>query len=164
MAPQGLSADILTQRMSKEQIEAIASIGNATLPAGRVATGEVTFASIKQLQDAAADAQQRDFWQSNDRPVRAKTVGQFVPDARYNNRYRLMRIKITCCAADATPVGITVMGSIDPKWQHGNWLEVVGPVSFLDVPNARTGVSQYFAVVHQQQVESISPPSDLYLQ
>lgn len=166
LAPQGLSADIYQKRMSKEQIAAIAAVSDdMELPDGRKGEGQEVFATIKELSDAAIDSNRRGYWESVEKPVRARTIGQFVPEAGFSNRYRLMRIKITCCAADATPVGVMVMGTfahLNPK--HGDWLEIVGPVSFIDVPNTRTGQSQYFTVVHQQIVMRTTAPSDVYLQ
>jgi uncharacterized membrane protein YcgQ (UPF0703/DUF1980 family) len=167
LAPQGLSADIYRQRMSKEQLEAIAAVGNATLPAGRNPNGAEVRETIKQLSEAAQDPGRRAFWESTQKPVVVRTIGQYIPESGYTNRYRLMRIKITCCAADATPVGVLVMGTTDhlPKPPaYGDWLEVVGPVSFVEVPNSRTGLAQYFAVIHQQRSIRTQQPPELYLE
>lgn len=166
LAPRGLSANIYAKRMSKAQIEAIAAVGNATLPEGRSPDGSIKPEQLKALQDAASIPSKRDFWESVQDPVRVETVGQVVKDrsGSSTNRYRLMRIKITCCAADATPVGVIVMGAVEPAWKEGEWLKVVGPVSFFKTTNSRTGAEQFFTVIHQQQAERIPAPPDLYVQ
>lgn len=165
LAPRGLSAAALDRRMTREQREAIAAIGNVALPAGRSAAGKMVAANVKELMDAAADPVRREFWESTANPVQARVKGQFVPDARYPDRYRLMRIKITCCAADATPLGVTVIGKPQPGWKYGDWIEVEGPVSFVEVPASKGGASRYIPAIYQQKAIPLSsPPPDLYIQ
>ena len=111
--------------------------------------------SAKVLQADALDSMQRAHWEDENDPRFARISGQFVP-AGYDDRYRLMRIKITCCAADATPVGVSVIGSAK-GWSHGDWLEVVGPVQFFESKDPQTGRSTFLPVVHQITAEPTPP-------
>src|SRR5690606_1747883 len=86
---------------------------------------------------------------STEEPKFARVSGQFQPDARFDNRYRLSRIRIVCCAADATPVTVTVMGQVKPEWKYGDWLEIVGPVSFFSVDDPKTGQKTYYPALQQ---------------
>ncbi|MFO0948763.1 MAG: hypothetical protein U1D30_23045 [Planctomycetota bacterium] len=163
LSPDGISAGNLENRMSRGQREAIAAIKDVKLPPGRSPDGKVVSVDAAELQQAASQPDRREYWESTKNPVRAKIAGELVPDSRYTDRYRLMRIKLTCCVADATPVGVTVLGSVDPKWNSkGQWLEVVGPVSFFEVANPKTGAPEYYPLIHQQQIKATTPR--VYLQ
>lgn len=162
LAPDGISATDLSNRMTRAQREAIASAGTASLPADRKLDGKILLADAPELQHAATQPDLRQYWESSTDPVRVKIAGELMPDPRYTDRYRLMRVKITCCTADAAPVGVTVMGKVDPKWPAGQWLEVVGPVSFFEVNNTQTGRPEFYPLVHQQEVREIAPR--VYLQ
>ena len=157
LAPNGLSADVFSKRMTKAQREAIAAASSAALPEGRKVDtdAEPIDTDMRELQQASQDAVRRQFWETADRPVRLS--GQFVPDNRYTDRYRLMRIRITCCAADATPIDVTVVGEIQSGWQYGEWLEALGVVSFVEVPGGQTQGSKYLPVLHQLHVSVTDP-------
>lgn len=163
LSPDGISAGNLENRMTRSQREAIAAVTNVTLPPGRSPEGKIVSVDAPELQQAASQPDRRAFWESTTHPVRAKIAGELVPDSRYTDRYRLMRIKLTCCVADASPVGVTVLGEVDPKWNaKGQWLEVVGPVSFFEVANPKTGVPEFYPLIHQQQAKPTTPR--VYLQ
>lgn len=163
LAPaQGLSEAMFEKRMTRSQRDAIATVGASALPPGRRADGEIVSTDARVLEEQGQSANTRAIWESTTTPIRARLAGQFVPDGRFTDRYRLMRIKITCCAADAAPIGVTVLGKVNPEWQYGQWLEITGPVSFAQVDDPKTGKGQFFPVIHQQQVEYTSPK--MYLQ
>lgn len=161
LAPDGISAGDLENRMTRAQRDAIAAIDAQSLGAGGTG-GRILTVDAPELQQAASQSARRDFWQSTTDPVRARIAGEFVPDLRYTDRYRLMRIKITCCAADAAPVGVTVFGPVDPSWKRGDWLEVVGPVQFFEVSDQRTGRSEFYPLIRQEDVRPTTPR--VYLQ
>jgi hypothetical protein len=104
-------------------------------------------ADPKGLQDDARNGTQRMFWESDSAPVMARISGQFIP-GKTQDRYRLMRIKITCCASDSTPVDATVVGKIEPDWKYGDWLEVDGPVAFVEAKSEKA-TQEYYPVVYQ---------------
>lgn len=164
LMPKGLSANALEKRATRDQLDAIAAAG-ATLPAGRSLEGRVVGSNLKELSDAAFEPNRREFWESTSSPVRAEIVGQFIPDNRFVDRYRLMRIKITCCAADGTPVAVTVLGKPDPTWKYGDWIAVVGPISFFESKDSRTGAVKFHPALHQQTTSRLTEqPPDFYLQ
>lgn len=156
LAPLGLSADAALNRMTKAQREAIASVGAAKLPEGRVAGGRVIDTDARDLQAAANQSSARAYWESTTEPVQARLAGEVLRDTRFRDRYRLTRFKIICCAGDASPMVITVLGDPGPRGDR-SWVEVTGPVSFTEVKDEKTGTSQFFPVVHQQLVEPTHP-------
>jgi hypothetical protein len=157
LVPRGLSADATLNRMTRGQREAIAAVTTVGLPPGRSEGGDIQITDAKELQAAASQAGAREFWESKDKPVRAKLAGQFLPDSRFQDRYRLTRMKLICCGADLSPMVVTIAGPVDPNWRPEQWLEVTGPVSFVEVPDPKTGVKQYFPMVHQQAWSTVDP-------
>lgn len=150
-APEGFSSQGIMNKLSTADIESLASLGAASLPEGFQMTKEPRAANWKEIVVAGNDPRLRDFWQS--RPV--QIVGQYGSDPRFDDRYRLMRVKITCCAADAVPLSVNVLGKPDPAWKDGQWIEVLGAVDFLEVPvGGRTDV---FPVIYQLEVKPTSP-------
>lgn len=193
LAPQGLSADILDTRMTKEQREAIARASSlpearwswyvqmneqleqidAQLQTADAATkstltqqkkliqdkiqNRIVVTNAKELMEAARDPNSREYWESTDDPKFVRLSGQFQPDARFKDRYRLSRIRIVCCANDATPITATVIGNPDPNWKYGEWLEVVGPVSFFGVDDGESGRTTYYPAVQQISIQVTEP-------
>lgn len=162
LAPAGLSADAALNRMTRAQKEAIAAVGNANLPAGRKPDGRVIETNARELQEAASQPALREYWESQDEPRRARLAGQVLIDPRFADRYRLTRFRITCCAADASPMVVTVIGAPREGWKDRDWVEVTGPVGFIPVTDSQTGQTQYFPVIYQQIAE-LCPPKE-YLQ
>lgn len=155
MAPTGLSEDVLMQRSTKDLQEAI---GKVKLPPGKKVAGDPVLAQWQELEQGRFDAAKRDYWNKFDHPI--QITGQFVP-ADFDDRYRLMRIKITCCAADATPLGVSVIDTVSDwkqqKWKYGQWIEVIGAVSYTEVPDEATGTTQYYPLVHAISVTMTEP-------
>lgn len=153
LVPKGLSADAALHRMTRSQREAISAVQSVTLPSGREGECTVINTDARELQAAAHQPNVRAYWQDEKQLRCAKLSGQLLIDPRFQDRYRLTRFKITCCAADASPMVVTVVGKVDPGWRERDWLEVTGPVSFVEVPDERTGRPQFFPVVYQQHAE-----------
>lgn len=109
----------------------------------------IVVANAKELMEAARSSTSREYWESTQDPKFVRLSGQFQPDSRFTDRYRLSRIRIVCCAADATPITATVIGNVDPNWKYGDWLEVVGPVSFFGVEDTQKGQTTYYPAVQQ---------------
>ncbi|MGL4461105.1 MAG: hypothetical protein ACRC1K_03055 [Planctomycetia bacterium] len=142
VAPQGLSADIFKYRMSAAQKEAIASVGDVKF--GEVKNETPVPTDLIELQNSAVNPTQRDFWTNR----LARISGQFVPDERFADRFRLMRIRITCCASDTAPMDVTVLGSFDKSWKYSDWLDVEGVVSFAESKDPQSGATKFFPVVN----------------
>lgn len=152
LPPSQLSAQGLTNKLSAKDLKALAAIGNAKMPAGFEPKGEVVDADWKVLVAAADDPFQRERWQAQ----AVRIAGQAVPERGIADRYRLMRVKITCCAADAVPLSITILGEPKNEWKPGDWVEVTGAVNFVEV-ESNVGERAFLPVVYQIQADTTIP-------
>jgi uncharacterized repeat protein (TIGR03943 family) len=151
---QGFSAQGLTNKLSADDLKAIAAIGQSGgLPAGLEPKGDPRPADWKVMVAAASDPFQRDHWERQ----AVQIVGQAVADPRFADRYRLMRVKITCCAADAVPLSITVLGPFDAKWKSGEWVEVLGVVHFVEFEASDNQQRSFLPVIYQVQAGATLP-------
>jgi uncharacterized repeat protein (TIGR03943 family) len=87
-------------------------------------------------------------------------VGIVLPDADDpDNVFFVARFSITCCAVDATPIGVAVY---EPGWSaslaEGDWVRVAGSVDFT--PSSSS--SEIYAVI-PDTIEPVSEPDDPYL-
>lgn len=157
MVPQKLSADAIRNKMSQQQ-KLAAGMQISSLPAGRKVEGaEVMTATMVELVQASRDPSSRNFWESIDKPVAAKVIGQLMRTSM-PGRYQLQREKMTCCTQDAVPVVVLVAGTPSDEWPTNEWLEVTGPISFQKDPTGG-----FTAVLHQVSAVKTMAPSDLYL-
>jgi uncharacterized repeat protein (TIGR03943 family) len=152
LPPSQLSAQGLTNKLSAKDLKALAALGSVQMPAGFEPKGEVVDADWKVLVQAADDPFQRERWQAQ----AVRLAGQAVPDRAFPDRYRLMRVKITCCAADAVPLSLTILGPPQNEWKPGEWVEVTGAVNFVEV-QSNTGERAYLPIVYQVQAETTIP-------
>jgi putative membrane protein len=76
-------------------------------------------------------------------------VGFLYPNT--DRQFYVMRFVVTCCTADATPVGIPVQYTWSPQFKSGDWVEVKGKLSVthtgsessvLVIPTSVTAVAQ----------------------
>jgi hypothetical protein len=112
-------------------------------PKAVTSTGVDFNVGFVQLEQAALSPEGRDHYEG-------KTVrlsGQFFPiDPK---RCQLVRYKISCCAADAVPLGAVIMvdpdspDRFDSDRLRGNWVQVTGRVHFFP----RAGTSEYKTAV-----------------
>lgn len=153
LTPKQLSDEWIRKNMSDSAID----VSALRLPPGRTMEGNIATreSNAKELMEAAKSELTRKFWQSEESPVLARLFGQFVPEGS-DERYRLMRIKITCCAADATPIAAHIIGKPDPTWRYGDWLEVTGAVDFVHVPE-EGGEGKYVPVVYAARASRTDP-------
>jgi len=94
----------------------------------------------------------------------AEVVGQFMP-AKTNNpdgsRFKLVRLFMTCCAADAQPVSLLVERAADLPIPAGvsemGWTKVVGDITF-PLENGRAT-----AIIRARKIEPVSPPEETML-
>ena len=87
-------------------------------------------------------------------------IGQLMPDTTNNasgNRFKLVRMFIVCCAADARPVAVLVESPTKPTGAEMSWIKVVGTAEF-PVEGGRT-----IAVVKASKVEATNPPEETML-
>lgn len=79
-------------------------------------------------------------------------LGQFLPDTP--EQFRLVRLLMVCCAADARPLGLVVYGNA-PDFEPGNWATTVGHLTFDD-PKERV-------VLRARHTTPAEAPADLFL-
>ncbi|MEO7931970.1 MAG: TIGR03943 family protein [Chthoniobacterales bacterium] len=94
----------------------------------------------------------------------AEIIGQFMPAKGNNptgNRFKLVRLFMTCCAADAQPVSLLIEHDtalpIPSKISDMTWTKVVGDIAF-SIENGRT-----IAVIKAKKIEPIDPPEETML-
>ena len=87
-------------------------------------------------------------------------IGQYVPMTTGNpkgDRFQAIRMFITCCAADAKPVGVTVHYPSLPKIPEMAWVKIIGKPTFPMEGGRRT------AVLEATTVESCAAPSEPFV-
>lgn len=89
-----------------------------------------------------------------------ETIGQLMPDDTHNgngNRFKLMRMFMWCCAADAKPIAAVVETPQLPTAPDMSWVKVVGKVDF-PIEGGRT-----IAVLKASSVKQVDPPAETML-
>jgi uncharacterized repeat protein (TIGR03943 family) len=83
-------------------------------------------------------------------------VGQFVPGSKENS-FKLTRMFIWCCAADARPIHVKVEVPVPVNVPKLQWVKVIG------VPEYSTDGDHARLVVKAESVVPIKPPKDAML-
>ena len=158
-APNELSADALRKRMSQDQVLAINIQLPGLSPARQEAAkkAKIDDASTKTLFDDAKHADLRERWESLEKPRAVRLTGRFFPAAGNAGRYQLMKPKMTCCAQDATPVVVVVIGKAPAPWRDGDWVRIEGIVTFREDSTDHTFIPVVYAV--QQEKLDAAPPA-----
>ena len=87
-------------------------------------------------------------------------IGQFVPLTTGNpkgDRFQAIRLFITCCAADAKPVGVTVQYDKPLKVSEMGWVKITGTPTFPLEGGHRT------AVLVASKVEECPAPDEPFV-
>lgn len=85
-----------------------------------------------------------------------EVVGQYLPGSE-PNRFRLVRMFIVCCAADARPLAVPVEASSPTGTPEMGWVKVVGKATY-----AKNG-DRVHVVLKADTVESTDPPAEAML-
>jgi uncharacterized repeat protein (TIGR03943 family) len=85
-----------------------------------------------------------------------EVVGQYLPSADAK-QFKLVRMFIVCCAADARPIALPVEASGQMNVSEMGWIRVTGKAAFTQNGD-RTHV-----VMKADKVESIDPPAEAML-
>ena len=92
------------------------------------AKGQIKVEAIDLLFAAEEEGLRVDFENKE-----VEIIGQFLP-AQSNNpngdRFNLVRMYMTCCAADARPISVTVQMAQPPKVKDMTWLRIEGKATF----------------------------------
>jgi uncharacterized repeat protein (TIGR03943 family) len=84
-------------------------------------------------------------------------IGQFMPDSSNNaggNRFKAVRMFMTCCAADARPVATLVEADKLPSFPEMTWVRITGTATFPVEKGRR------ISVLHAEKVEKTEPPAE----
>ena len=87
-------------------------------------------------------------------------TGQFIPLSTGNpkgDRFQAIRLFITCCAADAKPVGVTVQYDKPLKVSEMGWVKITGIPTFPMEGGRRT------AVLVANKVEECPAPAEPFV-
>ena len=87
-------------------------------------------------------------------------IGQYIPMTTGNpkgDRFQAIRMFITCCAADAKPVGLTVQYPKPLKVSEMGWVKITGKPTFPMEGGRRT------AVLNATKVEECPAPSEPFV-
>ena len=87
-------------------------------------------------------------------------IGQLMPDNTNNpsgSRFKLVRMLMVCCAADARPVAVLVDGGGEVKIPEMSWVKVTGRATFP------TEGGRMIAVVKADSVAVTDPPEETML-
>lgn len=94
----------------------------------------------------------------------------YHPPGWATNRMVLTRYLITCCVADATPIGVTVESPLAAKYADNSWVQLSGPLSTRVIPDASSTVPlSWYQGTDQQPtvlaktIKPITEPKDPYL-
>jgi uncharacterized repeat protein (TIGR03943 family) len=83
---------------------------------------------------------------------RVRLTGQYYPLSA--DQFRILRFLMTCCAADAQPLGVVASGTMQDV-KEMDWVEVAGSVRFL-IKDGRSQVE--LADIHAEKVPEPTDP------
>jgi uncharacterized repeat protein (TIGR03943 family) len=121
----------------------------------RTPDGRIVAEVLDLLYAAQDNALRKDF---EGKPV--ELIGQLMPDTTNNangNRFKAVRMFMTCCAADARPVAALVESDAAPKLPEMSWIKITGTATF-PIENGRR-----IAVLKADKVEKCNPPEETML-
>jgi uncharacterized membrane protein YcgQ (UPF0703/DUF1980 family) len=115
--------------------------------------------NFKELDRSAYNETQRDFFEGKTGTLK----GQFAP-GKSSTTFSLVRLKITCCAADAIPLNVVIISpesvaDIKPM----SWVEVTGQIQY----RKRKDRDEYVPVLKLHSLQDVvptAPDDDPYLQ
>jgi uncharacterized repeat protein (TIGR03943 family) len=87
-------------------------------------------------------------------------IGQIMPDVSNNangNRFKAVRMFMTCCAADARPVATLVEAEKKPEMPEMSWVKITGTATF-PIENGRR-----IAILKADKLEATKPPDESML-
>ncbi len=88
---------------------------------------------------------------------RVQLIGQFMPDSSNNasgNRFKAVRMFMTCCAADARPVATLAEAEKLPAFPEMTWVKITGTATFPIEKGRR------ISILKAEKIEKTEPPSE----
>jgi uncharacterized repeat protein (TIGR03943 family) len=89
------------------------------------------------------------------RGKRVEVIGQVLPADGTN--FRLLRLLVLCCAADAQPLAVRIEGNTKPTMPSMGWAKVTGKLTFVKKTNGSV------PVVIAEKVKPIERPDEPFL-
>lgn len=105
---------------------------------------EVVMLGFKELEGHAQDPTRRQYFEGKIGTMK----GQYAPGS---NSFQLIRLKITCCAADVIPQKVIIVAPERPNFAPHAWIEVTGEIHFIENPNKR----EFTPVIRVTDMEKI---------
>ncbi len=121
----------------------------------RTPEGRIVAEVLDLLYAAQDNLLRKDF---EDKPV--ELIGQLMPDTTNNakgNRFKAVRMFMTCCAADARPVATLVEVATPPTLPEMSWIKITGTATF-PIENGRR-----IALLKADKIEPAQPPEESML-
>jgi len=85
-----------------------------------------------------------------------EVIGQFLPGAQ-KSEFKIVRMFIVCCAADARPIAVPVQADAPVSVSDMSWVKVIGQPEFV------TNGDRTKVVLKAASVEPTDPPADAML-
>lgn len=126
-----------------------------------VREGKVIPLEFKELERATFSEAQRDFYTGR----RGRIKGQFSP-SNSETGFTLVRLKMTCCAADVTPLRMWIEAPQTLRnltLKPNDWVEVEGQIRF-DQQGAGNRFIPVMQVLSMDKIQKTTPESDLFIQ
>ncbi len=140
--------------LSNEWVSALSMVGAREADA---ITGEAVAMNVKQLEELASSAADRDFYKNKVIRVR----GQYWPQS--DRMFFLVRFRIQCCAADAIQLSIPMLAKDSiTHVKSPDWIEVTGRVDFR--PDGKGGHRTVVLVSNRKHVVTCHPDLNPYVQ
>lgn len=117
---------------------------------GQVRAQVVDFLYAAQLPDVRGQLENK----------MVEVIGQLMPAKTNNpkgNRFVVIRMMMTCCAADAQPVALPIEPKEKPELPEMTWVKVTGTAAFP------VEGGQHKPIVRNAVLEKIEPPEEPYL-
>jgi uncharacterized repeat protein (TIGR03943 family) len=121
----------------------------------RTADGSIVVEVLDLLYAAQDNALRKDFENK-----KVQLIGQLMPETANNpngNRFKAVRMFMTCCAADARPVATLVEAAAKPELAEMTWVKISGTATF-PIENGRR-----MAILKADTVEGTKPPDESML-
>lgn len=111
---------------------------------------------FKELERAALTANQREYYMGR----KGRIKGQFSPSKK-DKAFTLMRLKMTCCSADVTPLQVWIEAPDSvAQFQPAEWIEVEGKIRFDQAPGKFIPV---LTIPSMDKIRKIPPEPDIYV-
>lgn len=157
-SPSGFSAATMRNRGFATEAAALPPAARDSAPEDFIpknADGNYAL-EVPDLLFAVEDEIMRDTFENKT----VEVVGQLLPETTRDvtgNRFRLVRMFMNCCAADARPIALTVEGRNRSDAEEMTWVKVIGRATFPIEEGKRV------SVLEAEKIMPTDPPEEAML-